>query len=116
MPRLKLVWSLNSALCISRIYRFLAVDCDNREAAGAAIAAIRAQANILRQYPVAGRPSEDLEPEHRELVIPVGASGYVLIYQVWPDFVLVLSVKHQREAGYQFPPLQAKTFLRAKPF
>ena len=47
----------------------------------------------------AGRPMT-LDPEHRELLIPFGASGYVLVYGVYDDTILVLSVRHQKEAGY----------------
>ena len=48
----------------------------------------------------AGRPADDLEPEHRELLIPFGASGYMLFYEVLGETVLILAVKHQKEAGY----------------
>jgi len=47
-----------------------------------------------------GRPADDLDPEHRELLIPFGASGYVIVYEVYADSVLVLAVRHQKEAGY----------------
>jgi plasmid stabilization system protein ParE len=37
----------------------------------------------------------------RELVIPFGASGYVLKYEVAsPQLVVVLAVRHQHEADY----------------
>jgi toxin ParE1/3/4 len=42
----------------------------------------------------------DLEAEHRELLIPFGAAGYVLLYRVDGDDVLVLAVRHQKEVGY----------------
>lgn len=38
------------------------------------------QAELLERFPQAGRPAEDLEPEHRELLIPFGGAGYVLLY------------------------------------
>lgn len=38
----------------------------------------------------------------RELVIPFGAAGYVLKYEIAsPDQVVVLAVRHQHEADYQ---------------
>jgi plasmid stabilization system protein ParE len=46
-----------------------------------------------------GRP---LETKLRELVISRGRSGYVALYsfeQVY-DAVLILAIRHQREAGY----------------
>lgn len=98
MPRLKLVWSPDALLGVQRAYRFLAEK--NREAAQAAAGAIRKHAAILRTFPNAGRPAEDLDPEHRELLIPFGASGYVLVYEVHAEVILVLAVRHQKEAGY----------------
>lgn len=98
MSHLKLVWSSGALLGIQRAYRFL-VEKD-RDAAKAAAGAIRKQAAILKKYPQAGRPTDDLDPEHRELVVPFGASGYVLVYEVHADQILVLAVRHQKESGY----------------
>lgn len=80
------------------MYLFLAEK--DATAAAKAVDIIRNKANILKQYPNAGRPADDLEPEHRELLIPFGAAGYVLYYEVMGDAVQILAVKHQREAGY----------------
>lgn len=55
---------------------------------------------LLERFPEAGRPAEDLEPEHRELLIPFGGSGYVLLCRVENAAVYILAVRHQREAGY----------------
>ena len=55
---------------------------------------------ILENHPFVGRP---VEQGLRELVISRGKSGYLALYSVEPaqDVVLILSVRHQREAGYQ---------------
>ena len=98
MPHLKLVWSPDALLGVQRAYRFL-VEKD-KDAARAAAGAIRKQAAILKKYPQAGRPADDLDPEHRELLVPFGASGYVMVYELHADYVLVLAVRHQKEAGY----------------
>ena len=92
MPCVTVVWSPGALLGVQRAYRFLA--------ARAAVGAIRKQAAILTRYPAAGRPADDLEPEHRELLIPFGVSGYVLVYEVRAETIVVLAVRHQREAGY----------------
>lgn len=54
------------------------------------------------QFPNAGPPAADMEPEHRELLIPFGVAGYVLLYRFDADSaaVTVLAVRHQKEAGY----------------
>jgi plasmid stabilization system protein ParE len=54
---------------------------------------------VLKQHPLIGRP---IEHGLRELLISRGRSGYVALYRYQPatDTVLVLRVRHQREAGF----------------
>ena len=94
----RLVWTLKALDGLDRAYLFLAEK--DEDAAVKALDAIDGGSRILEDFPNAGRPADDLEPEHRELVIPFGASGYVLIYEVVGDKVHILAVRHQREAGY----------------
>lgn len=93
-----LKWSDNAIRNIQKAYRFLAKH--DLDAAKSMAKAIKEQAWILVEFPNAGRPTDNLDPEHRELVIRFGVSGYVLIYEVFDEYVLVLAVKHQKEAGY----------------
>ena len=72
----------------------------NQDAAINAIKAIREKALLLENFPNAGRPALDFDPEHRELIVPFGAAGYVLIYEVHDEQVWILAIKHQKEAGY----------------
>jgi addiction module RelE/StbE family toxin len=53
----------------------------------------------LRHHPLLGRP---VESDLRELVISRGRSGYVALYSYDEsrDRVLMLTIRHQREAGY----------------
>lgn len=55
--------------------------------------------SVLARHPWIGRPAEG---DLRELVISRGKSGYVALYshEVAQDVVLVLAIRHQREAGY----------------
>jgi plasmid stabilization system protein ParE len=55
---------------------------------------------ILAQHPKIGRP---VAQGLRELVISRGNSGYLALYDYDEeyDMVLVLALRHQREAGYQ---------------
>ncbi len=54
---------------------------------------------VLENHPLIGRSAED---GLRELVISRGKSGYVALYsfEETQDVVLLLSVRHQREAGF----------------
>ena len=54
---------------------------------------------VLKQHPLMGRP---VEQGYRELVISRGNTGYVALYSfdVANDVAIVLSIRHQREAGY----------------
>lgn len=54
---------------------------------------------ILARHPLVGRP---VEHGLRELVISRGATGYVALYafEEASDTVLILALRHQREAGY----------------
>jgi len=96
MPRLK--WSEHALLDVQRLYRFLA--SKNANAATQAVKAIREGVKILARHPEVGRPAEDMEPEYREWLIDFGDSGYIALYHYDGETVLILAVRHQREAGY----------------
>ena len=91
-------WSDNALAGLMRVHAFLAES--DPQAAQKALDVIEAGTDVLEQFPHAGRPADDLEPEHRELLIPFGASGYAVFYEAGEGYVLILSLKHQREAGY----------------
>lgn len=54
---------------------------------------------MLVLHPLVGRPVEE---GFRELVISRGKSGYLALYRLdeSEDRVLVVAIRHQREAGY----------------
>jgi plasmid stabilization system protein ParE len=68
-------------------------------AAGKTVELISEAVNLLKRHPLIGRP---VESGLRDLVISRGRSGYVALYSVEDvhDAVLILSIRHQREAGY----------------
>ena len=41
--------------------------------------------------------TEDLDPEHRELVVRFSEGGYIVHYGVFGDRIEILDVRHQRE-------------------
>lgn len=54
---------------------------------------------ILEAHPLIGRP---VRGDMHELSISRGRTGYVAIYEYQPrwDRILVLAIRHQREAGF----------------
>ena len=96
MPRL--VWSEPALADVARLHAFLAPK--NREAAQRAVEAIRGGVKELGRHPEIGRPIEDMLPEFREWVVEFGQSSYVALYHFHDDQVMILAVRHGREAGY----------------
>ena len=96
MPRL--IWSPAALADVQRLYRFLAQN--NADAARRAVKNIREGLKILAPRPGIGRPAEDMEPEYREWIIDFGGSGTVALYRYEADAVVILAIRHQREAGY----------------
>lgn len=92
------IWSSRALKDLQRMYDFLSEKSE--DAAIEAFKTINQAALLLEDYPSAGCPANDLDPEHRELVIPLGGSGYVFIYEVHGKQVAILALKHQREVGY----------------
>lgn len=93
-----LIWLPQALRDVQRLYRFLAGH--NLDAAKRAVKAIRQEIKVLEHQPTIGRPMQDMEPEYREWLIDFGDSGYVALYRLAGDEVLILAVRHQREVGY----------------
>ena len=96
-------WTDDALACASKIYFFYAYDLGLPDIGEKALKTIYGALSILSNEPEAGRPAEDLEPEHRELIVKFGKSGFSCVYEVWPEFVLILAIKHQKEIGYKVP-------------
>ncbi len=96
MPRLK--WSQDALRDIVRLHDFLSPK--SRAAARRAIKAIRGGVKILTSHPEIGRPVDELSPEFREWVIEFGQGAYVVLYRFEGKEILILAIRHGREAGY----------------
>lgn len=84
-------------LDLERLFDFIAtVDPDR---AREQIASVRRAFELLAEHPLLGRVAEN---GRRELVLSRGRYGYIAKYRWLPadEVVLVLAVRHQREAGY----------------
>lgn len=94
----RLLWSPRALRDIARLHAFLAPA--NRDAARRAIRAIRQGVKALAVHPEIGRPVDEMQPEFREWFIRFGDSGYVVVYRYDGMVVVILAVRHGREAGY----------------
>ena len=82
---------------LQRLVDFLAASDPSAAAQTAEL--IISAVEALRHHPLLGRP---VESGFRELVISRGRTGYLALYRFDEarDRVLVLTIRHQREAGY----------------
>jgi plasmid stabilization system protein ParE len=96
MPRLK--WSPHSLRDVARLHDFLA--SKSPDAAKRAVKGIRQGVKLLARFPEMGRLVEEMPPEFREWVIEFGSGAYVALYHYDGNEVVILAVRHGREAGY----------------
>ena len=95
----RLIWSPQATRDVQRLYRFLAPK--NTGAAKRAVQAIRAGLRLLCQQPRAGRPAPEMDEGFREWLIRFGRDGYVVLYRLDRNDVVLLAIRHGREAGYE---------------
>lgn len=93
----KLAYSTRALADLERLADFL-LESDP-PAAIEMIDLIEEAVSLLKRHPLVGRPAEH---GLRELVISRGRTGYVALYshEEEHDAVLILAIRHQREAGY----------------
>ncbi|HEY9141060.1 MAG TPA: type II toxin-antitoxin system RelE/ParE family toxin [Bryobacteraceae bacterium] len=96
MPRL--VWSQAALLDVARLHEFLAPK--SRDAAQRAVKTIRQGVKALGKHPEIGRPVEEMSPEFREWIIEFASGAYIALYHYDGRQVVILAVRHGREAGY----------------
>lgn len=96
MPPLK--WTLQSLRDVIRLHDFLAHK--SPDAAKRAVQAIRQGVKVLGNHPEMGRPVDELPTEFREWVIEFGSGAYIALYRYDGKEVMILAVRHGREAGY----------------
>jgi plasmid stabilization system protein ParE len=83
---------------ISRLHDFLS--SKSPSSAARAIQTIRQGVRLLAKHPEVGRPVEDLLPGFREWIIEFRHGAYVALYHFDGKQVLILAVRHGREADF----------------
>jgi plasmid stabilization system protein ParE len=82
---------------LERLFEFIAAE--DPPGARQRILSVRRAFELLADHPLIGRAVEE---GRRELLLSRGRWGYIAKYRWLPagDMVLILAVRHQREAGY----------------
>ena len=93
----RLIYSERALADLERLTDFL-LETDT-SAALETVELIEEAVTLLGRHPLVGRP---VEHDLRELLISRGRSGYVALYSLEDeqDAILILAIRHQREAGY----------------
>lgn len=86
----------SAAADLQRLYRFLAEN--NPTAARNAVQTIKEALNSLADYPASGRFFAE---DYREWPIPFGNHGYLVLYRIEADLVVIVAIRHQRENVYR---------------
>jgi addiction module RelE/StbE family toxin len=92
----RLIYSTRALADTERLADFLR---DEAPAAALKTVDIIEAVKILGNHPLIGRP---IEHDLRELIISRAKTGYVALYsyEEAQDVVLILALRHQRDAGY----------------
>jgi plasmid stabilization system protein ParE len=94
---MRIEWLESAIFDLQRLKDFILPH--NKEAAQRAFRIIRTAVAPLEANPRIGKPVEGL-PDAHDLIIPFGASGYVLRYHIQGDAIFIIAVKHCKEAGF----------------
>ena len=108
----QVVYSPNAISNLARLHQFL--DQKNPEAARRAVRTIRDRLALLSRFPRLG-PVDPERRDIRELFVRFGAAGYVARYGIVGETVVILTVRHTREAGYLAEPTATPTPPRPTP-
>lgn len=94
---MRIVWLGSAILDLQRFRDF--IQPHNKEAAQRAVRIIRAAVAHIAANPRIGKPVDDL-PDYHDIVVPFGASGYLLRYRIQGETIIIIALKHCKEAGF----------------
>jgi plasmid stabilization system protein ParE len=84
---------------LRRLYAYM-LDWDE-DAAARALEAITSAMAILEKFPFSCRKAAGGNPLLRELLVPFGSSGYIVLFRIdGSEAVTVAAIRHQREDDY----------------
>lgn len=94
---MRIVWLGSAILDLQRFRDF--IQPHNKEAAQRAVRIIRTAVAHIAANPLIGKPVDDL-PDYHDIVVPFGASGYLLRYRIQDETIIIIALKHCKEAGF----------------
>ena len=83
------------------IERELASETPDWAAPQRALDAVREGMRLLSWSPYSCRRAQLGNGRSRELIVPFGAAGYIVLFEIVNDAVVVGAVRHQREEDYR---------------
>lgn len=95
---MQLVWLPSAISDLQRLHDFLLPH--NAVAAQRLVSLVKHAVHLLQTSPQIGKMADNLQ-EFRDIVIPFGASGYVLRYRLHSNSIFVIALRHCKEAGFR---------------
>lgn len=93
----EMIWLDSAVNDLIRLRDFIGEN--NKEAAKRAAKTIQEATRRLIDYPLIGKPIDDL-PNYRDLLIKFGAGGYFLRYRIEEKSVFIVHIRHYRENDF----------------
>ena len=94
----KVIWSESASRNLIEAHSYL--QGYSPDAANRAVLTIRSRVNMLLNYPRSGRIASTSKVDQRELIIPFGSSGYIALYSIQADDIVIHALRHQKQAGF----------------
>ena len=95
---MEITWSRSAKADFDRCIDFL--DQRDPDAANSAALAIYEGVQILRDHPRAGSPASSGSSGRRDWTIRFGNAGYVLRYRIDAGTIIIVQLRHMREAPF----------------
>ena len=93
-----IIWTRLASADLERLYAFLREK--DVDAARKAMGVIQASLQVLLDNPRIGRNAAFPPDGKREWPIRFGSAGYVALYYLRDDEIIILHIKHMKEAGF----------------
>jgi plasmid stabilization system protein ParE len=94
MPQI--IFTRRAQIDLERLKSFLATE--SPRAAKNAVNALKTAFLLIHKHPRIGKMQADAN--QHDLIVPFGASGYIIRYELREEIILILAIRHQKEVGF----------------